>query len=214
MAKGLRVWRVIRNVVEAVAAAVLFSFQYIPYFASWGMLIPVSMYLSVLVRERFPSGDFIILLRYLLIPRLTVDWIVFIAGSAVFLLALVHLLLARGGLVTSGMYSVSRHPQYLGIILTTLGLTITGVGYSNAALIVVETWLLQVVGYVLLAAYEERHLLREFGDDYEAYRQRVSFLLPISRLVRLPEPFFSLLTALIVAFLLLVLWNCLYFRSL
>jgi hypothetical protein len=35
-----------------------------------------------------------------------------------------------------------------------------------------------------------------------------------SRLVRLPEPFFSLLIALVVALLLLVLWNCLYFRSL
>jgi hypothetical protein len=81
--------------------------------------------------------------------------------------------------------------------------------------VVLGAWLLQVSGYVVLALFEERHLLREFGDDYAAYRQQASFLVPtVSRLTRLPEPFFSLLTVLIIVLLLLVLWNHLYYPTL
>ena len=37
-------------------------------------------------------------------------------------------------------------------------------------------------GYILVAIqFEERDLIRSYGDTYRAYRQRVSMLIPIPR---------------------------------
>jgi len=76
-------------------------------------------------------------------------------------------------LVTTGIYSVIRHPSYLGAILILLGWGLafrSGVGVLLAALILVP-----LIGRIQA---EERLLLSQFGDEYEDYRARTARLIP------------------------------------
>lgn len=76
-------------------------------------------------------------------------------------------------LVTSGVYSVIRHPSYLGLLVNSLGWGLvfrSGVGVLLTALMTA----------VLLARIrsEETLLRTEFGDEYNAYCARTSRLIP------------------------------------
>jgi protein-S-isoprenylcysteine O-methyltransferase Ste14 len=76
-------------------------------------------------------------------------------------------------LVTNGVYGVIRHPSYLGWLVNSLGWGLafrSGVGVLLTALITLP----------LLARIraEERMLLTQFGDEYDAYCARTSRLVP------------------------------------
>lgn len=76
-------------------------------------------------------------------------------------------------LVTNGVYSVIRHPSYLGLLVNSLGWGLAfraGVGVLLSALIILP----------LLARIhaEERLLHAQFGAEYDAYRARTSRLIP------------------------------------
>jgi len=76
-------------------------------------------------------------------------------------------------LVTGGLYSVIRHPSYLGMLVTALGWALafrSGIGVLLTAATIVP-----VVGRIRA---EERLLLSQFGAEYEAYRARTSRLIP------------------------------------
>ncbi len=77
----------------------------------------------------------------------------------------------KQSLVTSGIYSVVRHPQYLaGIIVFTFNPYLT----RNWLTVSVLADLYFVAGALL----EERRLIRRFGDEYLRYMRRVPRLLP------------------------------------
>lgn len=77
--------------------------------------------------------------------------------------------LRRGELVVSGIYRVSRNPQYAGYVLLLAGLALArgsaaaGVLAGGAA--AAFRWWVPV---------EEAHLEREFGDAYRDYRHRTA----------------------------------------
>jgi len=85
-------------------------------------------------------------------------------------------------LVTGGLYSVIRHPQYLGWALLLLGM-----------LLINQHWILIAIGvpailliYVFLGQ-ADKELVKKFGEPYEAYMKRVprtNFLLGLYRLAR------------------------------
>jgi protein-S-isoprenylcysteine O-methyltransferase Ste14 len=77
------------------------------------------------------------------------------------------------GLVTDGVYGVVRHPQYLGLILLTLGWLVHWPTIVGAVM-----WPLLVLLYYRLASREEKYLERRFGEDFHNYRNEVSMLLP------------------------------------
>lgn len=99
-------------------------------------------------------------------------------GLGVFTVALIQLLRGKG-LVTSGLYSVVRHPQYLGIILVTLGITLFEVDVKLMSLI---AWIMLVFAYVWLARREETDLQEKYGEEFLAYNRRVPFILPLIRM--------------------------------
>lgn len=76
-------------------------------------------------------------------------------------------------LVTTGVYSVVRHPSYLGLIISTAGWSLAF--RSIAGLILVAFMLVPVVGRMNA---EENLLASEFGAEYDAYRARTSRMLP------------------------------------
>jgi protein-S-isoprenylcysteine O-methyltransferase Ste14 len=71
-------------------------------------------------------------------------------------------------IVTDGVYKRTRHPQYLGAVLSHIGMSILlSAAYSLLATFVV------IIATYLTARKEEVELVREFGSEYEEYKSRV-----------------------------------------
>lgn len=88
---------------------------------------------------------------------------------------------AGDALVTHGVYSIVRHPQYSGLFLVIFGQlvhwpTIPGLLLSPFIVLV----------YIRLAHREERRMLERHGEAYREYQQDVPMLFPDWR--RLREP--------------------------
>jgi protein-S-isoprenylcysteine O-methyltransferase Ste14 len=84
-------------------------------------------------------------------------------------------LIYRGGerLVTKALYRYIRHPQYLGLILITVGMLI-----QWPTLLTIIMWPVLMVAYYRLARREERVMEAHFGDTYRRYRMRTPMFVP------------------------------------
>ena len=80
-------------------------------------------------------------------------------------------------LVTTGPYRYVRHPQYLGLILATLGINFLWTTLSTFLL-----WPVLVVLYYRLAKTEEKFLSEKFGEQFRLYIETVPMFLPRIRL--------------------------------
>jgi protein-S-isoprenylcysteine O-methyltransferase Ste14 len=76
-------------------------------------------------------------------------------------------------LVTRGVYGVIRHPSYLGLLLNSLGWVLVFRSWIGVLLTVVT-----VVPLLARIDAEERLLRSQFGEEYDAYRNRTSRLIP------------------------------------
>lgn len=75
--------------------------------------------------------------------------------------------------VTTGVYSIVRHPQYLGGLLAHIGFSfLLSAWYSLLSTLVVAA-----VVY-LISRKEETELTREFGQEYLDYKNKTPMLLP------------------------------------
>ena len=76
-------------------------------------------------------------------------------------------------IITTGPYSLIRHPQYLGGLLTHIGISfLLSAWYS-----LLFTPLMIGIIY-LISRKEEKELIREFDDIYENYQKNVPMLFP------------------------------------
>jgi len=76
-----------------------------------------------------------------------------------------------GTLVTRGLYRVVRHPLYtFGLLFIWLSPTVS----QNSLTVYVGATLYTLIG----AYFEERKLLREFGEAYAKYKQNTPMLIP------------------------------------
>jgi len=116
----------------------------------------------------------------------TLPWVVraggvllILAGLAVLVPAFVRFVVEGSGtpapvaqtdrLVVGGLYRFVRNPMYVAVLMVILGQAVllgrgVLVGYAAVAAAA-------MIGFV--KGYEEPHLLRTYGADYEAYRRRV-----------------------------------------
>jgi len=126
------------------------------------------------------------------LPLVIIGWVVWAIGM-VLVMAPIIMFPRRGGvpkgksfvhttrLVDTGFYSVVRHPQYLGGILSIFLTTL--LWYPH--------WLFAILGIIgtaacyFSAAEEERVLVQCFGDSYTQYTQRVPRMNVFAGLVRL-----------------------------
>jgi protein-S-isoprenylcysteine O-methyltransferase Ste14 len=102
--------------------------------------------------------------------------ILFVSGMVVFLACAVQIYLAkflRKGAVLSGLYSWVRHPQYLGLGIAGLGLSILWPRFLTAVL-----WLVMAIVYYLLAKDEERRMLNAHPETYQWYMKKTGMFLP------------------------------------
>jgi protein-S-isoprenylcysteine O-methyltransferase Ste14 len=75
-------------------------------------------------------------------------------------------------LVTTGLFKVSRNPIFFGMIISLVGLFLTT---PNAL-----TGLFMILGYILIQIqirHEEEFLIKEHGQNYESYKQKVRRLI-------------------------------------
>jgi protein-S-isoprenylcysteine O-methyltransferase Ste14 len=86
-------------------------------------------------------------------------------------------------LVTEGIYTVVRHPQYLGFLLVTLGQFIVWPTIPTAIL-----WPVLAVLYYRQAKREEAVLSEKFGEQFQEYARKTPMFLPKIRLPRRPKP--------------------------
>jgi protein-S-isoprenylcysteine O-methyltransferase len=77
-------------------------------------------------------------------------------------------------IVTSGPYSVIRHPSYSGTLLTLLGLGLSAKTWAGTLVILVLFGL--VYGYRI--SIEESFLKAEFGQEYAEYAKKTKRLIP------------------------------------
>ena len=77
----------------------------------------------------------------------------------------------KGDLVTSGLYKIVRHPIYT---FSLLFLWLTPTMSDNTLVFYIGITLYFIIG----AMFEERKLLREFGEDYAVYKKSTAMLIP------------------------------------
>ena len=162
----------------------------LPFMASlppaWGglMTFPFIIYLFMMVgnitTSPFPFPDLTHIGTLLLVTSTGV-------GLLLLLYSAVHLWRTKSkGLVTNGPYRLCRHPQYFSLIIITLLMTYQSVWilrhtFGMGWLTENETkilWILMLGAYVVIAWVEEMYLKKQFGEEWEAYRKRVGFLIP------------------------------------
>lgn len=80
---------------------------------------------------------------------------------------------ARPGLVTSGVYALSRNPIFLALLIIVAGYLLLIPTLLSAALLAGG-----YLGTRLQIAAEEAYLVRTYGDPYRAYARRVGRLVP------------------------------------
>jgi protein-S-isoprenylcysteine O-methyltransferase Ste14 len=83
---------------------------------------------------------------------------------------------SKGELVTDGAYRYVRHPQYLGLIILTVGLLI-----QWPTIVTLAMWPVLIIMYYRLAKREEKEASKVFGEKYEEYKRRTPMFLPVIR---------------------------------
>jgi protein-S-isoprenylcysteine O-methyltransferase Ste14 len=79
----------------------------------------------------------------------------------------------KPGVIRKGVFSVVRHPIYLGEILLYLGLLFLRTSLAAAAV-----WIIAIIFLHYLSRHEEKLLVERFGDDYKQYMKDVPMYFP------------------------------------
>jgi protein-S-isoprenylcysteine O-methyltransferase Ste14 len=101
---------------------------------------------------------------------------VFIGGGFVLIAAAWKVLYEAqkaGKLATTGAYAYVRHPQYIGFVLIMFGFLL-----QWPTLLTLVMFPVLVVMYAYLAKKEEKDVLRQFGEPYRRYMERVPAFVP------------------------------------
>jgi protein-S-isoprenylcysteine O-methyltransferase Ste14 len=100
----------------------------------------------------------------------------FVGGMAVFLVCAVQVYarkLVKKGAALKGLYALLRHPQYLGLGMAGLGLSILWPRF-----LVLVLWLVMMLLYYLLATDEEQRMLKAYPETYTPYMEKTGMFLP------------------------------------
>jgi hypothetical protein len=102
--------------------------------------------------------------------------VLFVAGLVVFFVCALQVYASKflkKGPAFKALYSVIRHPQYLSLAITGIGLAILWPRF-----LVVVLWIGMMLVYYLLAKDEERRMLKQFPESYRKYIERSGMFLP------------------------------------
>ncbi len=164
--------------------------QYVPATGIWFGIMSIPLIGYFIFLFSFPTmiwNDFLFLITS---PEL----IIALVGLVIFIYSLIFIIKNRKqGLVISGPYKYLRHPQYFGIIIMTLALTILCLrtspitpidGGISSYIFLVTIWVVEVLLYIGLAKIEDLSLKKRFKEDYISYSLRVPFMVPFIKFNR------------------------------
>ena len=100
----------------------------------------------------------------------------FVAGMLIFFICAGQVYmgkLLKKGVATKGLYTIIRHPQYLGLGFAALGLAVMWPRFLTLTLFAVMLFL-----YYLLAKDEERRMTNRFGKSYISYMNQTGMFFP------------------------------------
>lgn len=79
----------------------------------------------------------------------------------------------KGDLITDGVYSLVRHPQYSGFVLTIIGFLLQ---WPTIITLIMAPILL--IMYTRLSRREEKKMIEQFGERYLEYKEKVPAFVP------------------------------------
>ena len=126
---------------------------------------------------------FVFILWFILVP---VSNMIILIGILLIVFGWKKIHGTQGQLVTTGVYSYIRHPQYLGFLLITLAMNILWITVSTLLL-----WPILFFLYYRLAKDEETRMEEEFGEKYQNYKHRTPMFMPNIRAVASSKEVFS-----------------------
>jgi protein-S-isoprenylcysteine O-methyltransferase Ste14 len=193
------------------------------------MVMPLLLWVLVLPNNSYATYE----LSGIFLGGISVSGIIFYSGFIIFCASLIQWFWYRHKkekFFTKGLYSKVRHPQFLGIILVSLGLTVGLLTiidnwdlvtpflrlphWSLSMNELIGLWFLQVLGYIAFALVEERGLSKKF-PEFKDYKQKVPLLLPVKKPKMIPEAVFTIMLVLVVcAILFLLPYNLLFWLHL
>ena len=104
--------------------------------------------------------------------------IVLIAAGIAFRIAALGYLKKKEILATVGVYSLCRHPLYLGSILMTLGFCLLLDDWVNYVVAAVYF----AIFYTLTIVWEEIRLAERYGEEHRRYVEQTPVILPLGQL--------------------------------
>lgn len=99
---------------------------------------------------------------------------VFALGAVLTLSAVVFLAKFHPKLITTGPYSLSRHPFYLGLLTMLTGLVVYRGSYVGTIFLVFSIWF-----SIVRARHEEQELLRLHPWEYQQYMVKTPLLFKV-----------------------------------
>ena len=161
---------------------------------AWILVIPmlIIFFYTMRVTSARESGDFqltkkekriinavflpmVISFIYAVFLPLQMDTAWLYIGLVIYLFGMVFMIIAvrnfasspRDKVITKGLYSVTRNPEYIGLLLMQTGLGIA----CTSWLYLLLTVALMILLNANLSA-EERYCLHRYGEDYQKYKNR------------------------------------------
>jgi len=143
-----------------------------------GQLIFLLIFLAVWILDSF-------VLKYTTFLAQGIAWYFMLVPGVIILILSGYLAWAGLGIVfgetreppvviKKGVFSIVRHPIYLGSILLYLGMICMTLSLASAVL-----WIIIVIFYRYISRHEEKLLLERFGKEYEDYMKKVPMLFPV-----------------------------------
>jgi protein-S-isoprenylcysteine O-methyltransferase Ste14 len=102
--------------------------------------------------------------------------VLFVVGMAIFFICALQVYthkFLKKGTASKGLYSIIRHPQYVGLGIAGVGLFILWPRFLVPVL-----WLVMILLYYFLSKDEEKRMLKQYPDTYRSYMERTGMFLP------------------------------------
>jgi len=186
---GVNIKNKLSSIVTSISSILIPFFQYVPCTAIWFgiMSVPLITYLSFFFQNpRILLSDITFLFS-------SYEIYIILLGFTFYVYSLIYQITHRKKIIRTGPYRYVRHPQYIALIIMTLGMTLIVFQTSpifnfnlniDGFTFIFLIWIGEVLAYIILAKIEDYALKAKYGDEFLDYANNVSFMFPFLKLNR------------------------------